>query len=257
MALQPNAPIYTPFTAFINGLTMAYTSATSITVAAGNASDSTVTAKITLPAAAVINTAAKGLNGLDTGAIGNNLHYAVYVIADSKCENPETVGAANPAGVMLSLASNAMPYLPFGYDMFRRIGYVLTNGSAQILEFTQRKNGLNRDMWYADAIATNITAGASATFAAVTASASVPTGAKEVFIKAALTADAGATRTAALREGDSASTLGQVFMSSPASTVTTASLVCPCGVSGSIDYVVSNAAAAIALSVLGYVDALI
>lgn len=249
MALQPNAPIYTPFTAFINGLTMAYTSATSITVAAGDASDSTVTAKITLAAAAVINTAADGLNGLDAGAMANNTHYAVYVVSDST--------EKYPTGAMLSLASNAIPYLPFGYDMYRRIGYVLTNGSAQILEFTQRKNGLNRDMWYADEIATNITAGASATFAAVTASASVPAGAKEVFIKAALTADAGATRTAALREGDSASTLGQVFMSSPASTVTTASLVCPCGVSGSIDYVVSNAAAAIALSVLGYVDALV
>mgnify|MGYP000449806339 FL=1 len=249
MALQPNSPIYTPFTAFINGLAMAYTSTTSITIAAGNASDSTVINEIILAAPAVISTAANGLNGLDTGTIANNTHYAVYVVADST--------EKYPAGAMLSLASNAAPYLPFGYDMFRRVGYVLTNGSAEILEFTQRKNGVNRDLWYANAIATNITAGASATFAAVTASASVPAGAKEVFIKAVLTADAGATRTAALRAHSSTSTLGQVFMSSPASTVTTASLLCPCDASGAIDYVVSNAAAAIALSVSGYVDALV
>lgn len=249
MAIQPNAPIYTPFTAFINGLQMAYASATSITIAAGNASDSTGINEIVLAATATINTAAHGLNGLDTGAMANDTHYAVYVVADSTNKFP--------AGAMLSVAANAIPYLPFGYDMFRRIGYVLTNGSAQILEFTQRKNGINRDMWYANAIATNITAGASTTFAAVTASAAVPAGAKEVFLQAVLTADAGATRTAALRDGASASTLGQVFMSSPASTVTTASLVCPCGVSGDIDYLVSNASAAIALNVSGYVDALI
>lgn len=249
MALQPNAPVYTPFTAFINGLGMAYTSTTSITIALGNCSDSTVINEIILAAPAVINTAAHGLNGLDTGAMANNTHYAVYVVADSTDKQP--------SGALLSLATNAVPYLPFGYDMFRRVGYVLTNGAALLLEFTQRKGGLNRDLWYANAIATNITAGASATFAAVTASAAVPAGAKEVFIEAVLTADAGATRTAALRAHSSTSTLGQVFMSSPASTVTTASLLCPCDASGAIDYVVSNAAAAIALNVSGYVDALI
>lgn len=247
MALKPNAPIYAPFIEFLNGMQLAHLTNTTIQVAAGNCSDSTVINEISLAAAVTINAAANGLNGLDTGSLANNSFYAVLAIGDSTDKNP--------AGAMLTLTP-AAPFLPFGYDMYRRIGYVLTDGSAHILPFTQRKEGRDRDMFYADAIATNITAGASTTFAAVTASASVPASAKEVFVNAVLTADAGGTRVAALKATSSASTAGQVKMSSPASTVTNASLLCPCDANGAISYLVSNASAALALNIFGYVDSL-
>lgn len=255
MAITPNLPLANAGYLYVQNLEMAFVSGTSITVAAGQARDVTNTNDIVLPALVTINAATNGLNALDTGALANNTFYAVFAVASSTSANPQTADSVRPAGALLSLSATA-PTLPAGYDMFRRIGYVLTSGAAAILDFTQRANGVNRDMWYANAIATNITAGASATFAAVTASASVPVLAKEVFLEAILTADAGATRTAALRAHSSASTLGQVFMSSPASTVTTASLLCPCDASGAIDYLVSNTSAAIALNVSGYLDVL-
>jgi hypothetical protein len=247
MAITPNSPIYTPFTPFLSGLQLAYGSTTTLTVAAGVASDSTVTNEINLPAFVTINAAANGANGLDTGTVANASFYAIYVVGDSTGYNA-TCG-------LMSLSATA-PVLPAHYDMFRRVGYVLTDGSAHILDFSQRGDGLSRDMWYAAAIATNITAGASATFAAVTASASVPAPAAIVHLKAVLTADAGATRTAAFKATSSSSAAGQAFMWAPASTVATLSVDCPCDASGAISYLVSNAAAAIAISVSGYVDPL-
>lgn len=232
---------------YINGLGLTYLTATTFSVAAGRARNSTDVNDIISTTALTLNTAERGANGLDQGSMANNTFYAVFIVADSYLNNSPCV--------LISTSATA-PLLPYGYDMFRRIGYVLTNGSAQILDFTQRGSDSDRNMWYADAIATNITAGAATSFATVTASAGAPPLAKQLFVKAVLTADAGATRTAALRETSSGSTAGQVFMSSPASTVTTASLVCPCGTSGEIDYLVSNASAALALSVSGYLDSL-
>ena len=247
MAITPNAPIYTPFSPFLSGLGIAFASGTTITVAAGVASDVTVTNEISLAAPVTINAAANGANGLDTGALADNAFYAVFVVGDSTDHNA-TCG-------LISLSA-ASPVLPSGYDMFRRIGYVLTSGAAAILDFSQRGSSADRGMWYAAAIATNITAGASATFAAVTASASVPASSSEIYLKAVLTADAGATRTAAFRAHSSSSAAGQAFTWAPASTVSTVSVTCPCDASGAIDYLVSNAAAAIAISTSGYLDSL-
>lgn len=247
MALLPNIPMVNLGNLYLNGMNLAYVGNTSITVAAGQARDHTNVNDIVLPALVTIDATINGANGLDTGALANNTFYAVFAVGDST--------GYNAACALLSTSASS-PVLPGGYDMFRRLGYVLTDGSAHILDFTQRGAGLSRDMFYAASIATNITAGASTTFAAVTASASVPASAIEVIIKAALTADAGATRTAALKATSSSSAAGQAFMSSPASTVTTAMLLCPCDASGAISYLVSNASAAIALNVMGYVDAL-
>lgn len=247
MAITPNAPIYTPFSPFLSGLGIVWASGTTILVNPGVCSDVTITNDIDLVAQVTINAAANGANALDTGALAANAFYAVFVVGDSTDHNPTCA--------LMSLSASA-PSLPGGYDMFRRIGYVLTSGGSAILDFTQRGLSNDRGMWYAAAIATNITAGASATFAAVTASASVPASSSEIYIKAVLTADAGATRTAAFRAHSSSSAAGQAFTWAPASTVSTVSVVCPCDASGAIDYLVSNAAAAIAISTSGYLDSL-
>lgn len=243
----PNVPIYAPYAEQINGLGLTFLSGTTLRVAAGQCSNSTIVNQIVLGAAVTVNAAVNGANGLDSGDLANSTIYAVHVIADST--------KANASAAMLSLSGTA-PALPAGYDMSRRVGYVLTSGAGAIVDFAQRGNGNNRHMMYANRVATDITAGASATFAAVDASASVPVDAVEVALIAVLTADAGGTRTAALREVASTSTAGQVVMSAAASTAVSMNLVCPCGASGSVQYLVSNAAAAIALSVIGYTDAL-
>ncbi len=222
-------------------------------VAAGKANDSTGTNEIVLPAAVVFNSAVNGVvNGLDAGAFAASRLYAVYVIADST--------GYNAAGSLLSLNAT-QPLLPAGYDMYRRVGTVRTSAGSIILDFTQKGDGLDREMWYADAIATPIAAGASAAFAIVnlTTAFLAPVSVGDVMYLAVLTADAGATRTAALRATSSGSVAGQVLMSSPASTVTTTTMKCPASNAAGVvssDYLVSNAAAAIALSVHGYVDQL-
>ena len=246
MTIQPNYPMVNLGNLYVQGGALSFVSGTSITIAAGQFRDSTNVNDIVLSSAATIIASANGANGLDVGTLGNNTLYAVYVIGDS-------TGFNATAGLLS--ASFSAPTLPAGYDMFRRIGAVLTSGAAAILDFSQS----GRTMWYAAAIATAVNAGASTTFALVNVSAMVPSTATSVILESVLTADAGATRTAALKASGSSSAAGQVVMSSPASTVTSTSLVCPCstitGTTG-VDYLVSNAAAALAVSVFGYVDQL-
>jgi hypothetical protein len=231
---------------YVQGGAISFVSGTSITIAAGQFRDSTNVNDIVLSSAATIIASANGANGLDVGTLGNNTLYAVYVIGDS-------TGFNATAGLLS--ASFSAPTLPAGYDMFRRIGAVLTSGAAAILDFSQS----GRTMWYAAAIATAVNAGASTVFALVNVSAMVPSTANSVILESVLTADVGATRTAALKASGSSSAAGQVVMSSPAGTVTSTSLVCPCSTitdTTGVDYLVSNAAAALAVSVFGYVDQL-
>jgi hypothetical protein len=264
MAITPTIPMVNLGNLYLNGLQLAYASATTMTVAAGQARDMTNTNDIVINQAVTINAAVNGLNGLDSGALVANTFYAVYAVGASTKSDPTAVDPNNPsgfigvyvAGGLLSLAANAAPTLPSGFDMYRRIGYILTDGSANILDFTQCGDGLTRDMYYAAAIATNITAGASTTFAAVTTTASVPAGAVEVILKAILTADAGGTRTAAFKAALSSSSAGQAFTWAPASTVSTVTVRCPLDSAAQMKYLVSNGSAAIAIDVSGYADAL-
>lgn len=249
---HPNVPIVNAAYLDIQGLHLAWVDGTHITVDLGqtrNNSANSNTNDIIISAQLSVNAAVNGANGLDTGALANSTLYAVYAIGDSSQNNP---------GAAILSTNFAGPLLPMGYDMYRRIGAVLTSGAAAILDFSQKGNTTNRSMWYGAAVATNIVAGAAVAFTAVDCSASVPSTGREVYLKSVLTADAGATRTAAFRSHDSSSAAGQAFTSSPASTVTTASIICPCmgTPATAIDYIVSNAAAAIAISISGYLDIL-
>ena len=264
MAIKPTVPMVNLGNLYLSGMQLAWATTTTMTVAAGQARDQSNINDIVLQAPATINAAVNGLNGLDSGALAANTFYSVYAVGASTQSDPTAADPNNAsgfvgvyvAGAILSLATNAAPTLPAGFDMYRYIGSVLTDSSNHILDFTQRGDGLTRDMWYALAIATNITAGAATSMAAVTASASVPASAVEVYLKAILTADSGAARTAGFRATSSSSAAGQAFMWAPASGVVTASVLVPCDASGAIDYVVSNSAAAIAIDISGYVDAL-
>ena len=250
MTIQPNYPVVNLGNSYVQGGKIAFVSGTKVSIASGQFRNSTNANDIILSSAVTINAAINGANGLDSGALANSTLYAVYVIADSTGYNA-TAG-------MLSTSFTA-PTLPVGYDMFRRLGAVLTSGAAAILDFTQADTGISRAVWYGAAVASAVTAGASTSFAVVDCTAIVPSTASQIILKAVLTADGGATRTAAFKDLASSSAAGQAIISSPASTVTTASVVVPSVVAGGVtgvDYLVSNGSAALAVSVFGYIDQL-
>ncbi|CAB4140207.1 hypothetical protein UFOVP669_15 [uncultured Caudovirales phage] len=117
---------------YIDGLTMSTAGAsTTMTIAAGQATDSTNAALITLAASINKTTGAwavgSGSGGIDTGTIANSTWYYFYLI-----RRPDT----GVVDVVFSLNSTS-PALPANYTQFRYIGAGLTNGSAQWTQFTQ------------------------------------------------------------------------------------------------------------------------
>ena len=286
---SPTVPMVNGGLYYVNGLKMSpgplnadnLTTGT-IVVTGGLARDSTNVNDIVLPTTNaagstilyVLNPAATGVgqvNGLDTGTIAIDLLYAVYAIGDSR--------SYNPSGTLLSLNFSA-PLLPDGYDMFRRIGAVLTaHAAARFVYFDQRGNGSVRDMWYAyNNLALN--GGAAVALTAFNLSAvgagtanQVPITAGKAYVFASLVADAGGTRYAVF-SGQNTVTIanggaiaanpgtGEVIMSAAASTTVAESLAIPVTPSAgpalpaTSYYAVSNAAAALSVSVQGYQDLL-
>ena len=155
----------------IDGLTLSNAADTEhdITIAAGAARDSTDAYTLGLAAAITkqIDAAwAAGTNagGLDTGSVGNNTWYHVWLI---RKDSDGTIDA-------LFSTSATAPTMPAGYTYKRRIGSVLTNGSANIIGFLQ--NG-DKYLWKTPiADVTAGTYGTSRTLVTLT----VPTGIKVV-----------------------------------------------------------------------------
>lgn len=129
-----------------------------------------------LPVGAVINGLQVGANGCDTAVLAANSMYAVYVIASSLNVNsttnqlgggpsPNPLGPIPlpnpvnpyPAAGLLSLrypngpvvvggVVQDKPILPFGYDMYRRVGWASTDAGALLQNFWQY--GCDEDRWY-------------------------------------------------------------------------------------------------------------
>lgn len=262
-----NTPITNARQYYINGLKLAYLTGTTMTVTAGRCGNSSnvndisvglplnvaATQTGTLPVAAgsgtiTINTAAHGAAGLDTGAMANNTFYAVYAIADSNGLND---------GSALISANLTSPLLPSGYDMYFRIGYIKSDGSAAILPFRQDGCGLDRWMWYDAAIATSVTAGASATFAPVDASAGLPASTPTMVNWLCVFTPTAAADKLVLVPGTSTATLGYASASGAVAAVAnTVNLICPTDSpsTDAIDYKVTGSA--VAINVAAYLDQL-
>lgn len=95
-----------------------------IDIAVGSILDSTGTYQIITDEVLTPSITASGLGGLDTGTVAASTVYAVHLVAD-----PVTQQAV---GAMFSLSATA-PLMPFGYSAFALIGYVTTDGTADIL----------------------------------------------------------------------------------------------------------------------------
>ncbi len=155
-------------------------SSATMTIAAGQATDSTNAAVIGLGSSIAKTTSGwvvgSGNGCLDTGSIANSTWYHFYAIfrsdtlvVDVAC----TLSATTPA-------------LPASYTHFRWIGAGLTNGSAQWIQFAQ--NG-DEVLWTAAVLDVNST---NPTASAVSSTLSVPTGIKvRAIVNQTLTTGAG------------------------------------------------------------------
>jgi len=143
--MSVNTPIVNARVAYVNGLQLAWVSTTTFTMAAGAASNSNDINDIVLPALVTNTITSVGPNGVDIAAAVASSFYAVYVIGDST--------GYQPTASLISL-DLSVPSLPFNYDMYRRVGFILTDSSSHVLKFWQYGNGSLKDMWYDTPIAT-------------------------------------------------------------------------------------------------------
>lgn len=117
----------------LRGLTLSRVDAVTFGIATGLAAneDSGTAYLMTLDSAFTKTLSAwasgTGNGGLDTGAVANNTWYHVHLI------RKDSDGAID----VLYSASATAPTMPAGYTARRRLGSFKTNGSAQIVAFTQ------------------------------------------------------------------------------------------------------------------------
>jgi hypothetical protein len=253
----PNTPVVNQGLLYVNGLGLTWVDATHITVGIGQARDNFDINDIDLRSLVTINAAVRGLNGLDVGAAGAlafNTLYSVYVVGSSNYNDP-TAPQYLAGGAVLSLATNISPTLPDFYDMYRRVGTVLTDGAGNILAFEQVGLSNDRRMWYDVAIAA-LAAGVSATYVAVPLGASVPKQNTEVTLNFAFT-PTGPGDLANLRHSGSASTDGNVIISGAvAAVVQEVQVVCPCSLVATVPNIDYKCVGALTLTVAAYLDQL-
>lgn len=99
----------------VEGFLITNTTSSTKTISEGVALDSTNDVNLITSGSLVLDISTSGANGLDTGSHGEDLWYAIFIIAD-------TTGASSVAS-LCSLSATA-PTLPGTYDMFRRIGWM-------------------------------------------------------------------------------------------------------------------------------------
>ena len=266
----PQAPVVNAGLLYANGLQLSaqiafgLTTPKQITMQLGAARDSTNTNDILLQATSatpdepttaatpiIINGALVGANGVDVAVLADSSLYAVYIIGDSTDYQP-TAGLLS-----LNFTHPNLPggYPKGGYDMFRRVGWVLTDSSANILQFWQYGSDETRTYYYDVGISV-LSAGASGTFAAVNLSTAVPPIATEVLLNYTFTGTA-TTDIAEILPYGSVATSGIVQISGGVTTAQVGMVWVPCELTAGgvpeILYKVTGTAT-LTLLVAGYKD---
>lgn len=234
---------------YANGLKLsnnATTPNTKIDCATGSILDSTGVYQIVVDSALTLNAAVNGLNGLDTGSFAASKIYIVYVIAD-----PVTLQAE---GLLMSLSETA-PLMPFGYSVFAKVGYAISDAAVHFLPgYWTAGNSATRKFVYDAPQATAVTAGAATSYTAVALTNLVPAiEGTPVSIAFAFTPGA-ASRTLKMTPGngtgDAVTITGQVAAVVISDNVEVFSRVT--SAVPEIDYKVSNGDSAVAINVAGY-----
>jgi hypothetical protein len=183
-----NDPIYSLPHLYISGLNISVASTTVLGIAPGQARDSSN--NIDMPVGfpnlqgnvfpaiqfqnympgLLVSSAVNGVNGLDTGTIAASTQYAVYLIGDSR--------GYNQVAALLSLTSNAFPLLPLGYDSYRLIGFIETDGSSHFVYATHKPQNMVGALTYLLSPPISVLSGGNATtFTAIdlTTNSALPT----------------------------------------------------------------------------------
>lgn len=242
--------IFSWYTPFITGLTVSWTSNTSLTVAPGGAtsdaeSSTLGTYLIDLGVDPVLDCTVSGLNGVQGGALVASKKYNVYAIGDTT--------EANAAGVYAARTDEDL-YLPAGYDRKRRIFTFATDSSAHIIAGFQTGNGTSRT-WVYDTPISVLSAGTSTSYVTVDLSDYLPVVAKDIMVdvKASFTPNASGN-IATLAQGDSTSTAGQAVITGyEAAKVEIINVSLPASADMEIQYKVA-ASGALDAALAGYVD---
>lgn len=243
-----NTPIVNARVAYVNGLQLTWASTTTFTMGAGAASNSSNINDIVLPALVTNTITAVGANGVDIAAAVASSFYAVYVIADST--------EYKPTASLLSL-NTSTPSLPFGYDMFRRVGFVLTDGSAHVLKFWQYGNGSSKDMFYDTPIATSAIT-TSTSYVTQSLAAGIPPVACETFLKVTYTPNS-ATNICQMAPFGSSPTTAMIAFGYGVAAAQVGMSVVPCALNAgvpSITHKETSASDALVIAVSGYKDSL-
>jgi hypothetical protein len=188
MSAIQNDPIYSLPHLYIDGMNISVASTTVLAIAPGQCrdSDDSIDMPIGFPnlqgnvvpatlfagyiPGLLINAAVVGANGIDAGALGASLQYAVYVIGDSR-------GYLPVAGIV-SLTSNPLPLVPLGYDSYRLLGFIETDGSSHFVYATHKPQNMKGALEYINQPPLSVLSGGAATsFTAIdlTTNAAVPT----------------------------------------------------------------------------------
>ena len=135
---MPNSPIADASSLYVSGLAMATVSTPTVSISPGSCRDSTDTNDIKVASSLLLDLTKSGVNGFDTGASPGMALIKVFVIGDST-GNRESA----------SIASRTLsPLMPFGYDMFRRVGHLRTIGSGEHFRFFVAGEGRNKWFYY-------------------------------------------------------------------------------------------------------------
>jgi hypothetical protein len=274
MAFTPqiqNETIYALPHLYVSGLSISPASTTLLSVAPGAARDSTNSIDMVVglqnyfgidnPAlqfanyqpGLLINSAVNGVNGLDIGTIAASTQYAVYLIGDSRNYN---VTAA-----VISLTSQPGPFMPAGYDSFRLIGFIQTDGSSHFVYATHKPQNIAGLLQYYNSPAIAVLTGGTATsFTAIdlTTSSAIPTTTLPNVIVGLLVVftPAAAGDVVQFRPtGSSATTNIPTIVGAAAGIAQTQYLVMIAGVGSSkpeIDYLVTSSSDAVTVSVASW-----
>lgn len=248
----PNVPVVNAGVLYLSNMQLSYQSSTLLTVMPGAARDSKDINDIILNSQITIDITKQGANGIDSGVVSPATIYAVYIVGDS------TKYKQTCAVISSNLVS---PTLPFGYDMFRRIGWVCTDlqlDPVVVFKFYQYGSDETRSYYY-DIDDNNlnyiIQSGTSTTYSEAALSPIIPPIETQVFCRVLYTQGLAVNSAQFLPFGAS-NARGIVSISSGIVTTYFQTVQIPCSIDGTasaIKYKVS-AGDSINLYVYGYND---
>lgn len=262
-----NDPIYSLPHLYVSGMQISVAGSTILAIAPGQARDQNDNIDMpigfpnlqgnTVPPVMVqnylqpafINTAIVGAGGIDQGTLAASSSYCVWLIGDSR--------GYLPVAALVSLASNAFPRLPLGYDSLRLLGFVTTSGGTAFQAASVLNTRYSKSYYLQPGVA-EISAGNQTTFTAVDLSSSIPTTTAPFVIAYFLvtfTPSASGSNVQFRPTGSTATTGLATISAVAASQPQQQYIQVVCGVSGgqpSIDYKVTAAGDAVTAVCMGY-----